>query len=182
MNPFTDIWIPKKIIAIGASITGALPFDYYRDNVVNAGISSETSDNMVARTDALLAANPTAVALLMIDNGTNDLMLLNSFNVGSVLSMSFKAIAAGMLPLICQIPPISHASYPTDNDDVRVWNANLVSAAASNNLFPPIDLFTPLCLPSGAINHKYFIDGCHPNKDGRDVIIATIRAALNVLL
>lgn len=139
----------------------------------NDGISGNTTGDMLARFDAVLAQKPEIVVIL---GGVNDIRLLADPTIDNITAMADKAAASGARVVIATIPPshiwtISGAlvTEATNDAAITLWNSQLRSLAASYG-YTIVDYYTALLGPDGQQNPALFFDEVHPNAAGFNAI------------
>lgn len=178
----SDTPAPPPTVFIGDSITTAWPLSDYLQNTIDAGVSGQTSAQMLARfqTD-VLARNPSVVVILA---GTNDVLHTQNPTVANIQQMADLAAHAGARVVIGEIPPISNwaesdviADPATGNAAVEAFNAELVMMANASG-YHVADYYDELILPDGLQNTALFLDGLHPDKAGYDAMWPELKKAL----
>lgn len=174
---------PPAAVFMGDSITERWPLSDYVKDVVDAGISGQTSDQMLARfqTD-VIATNAATVVILA---GTNDVLKLQNPTVDNVQKMADMASRAGIHVIIGQLPPNSdwttdsiYASDPTAGDAaIEAFNADLVMMANAGG-YTVVDYYDAMLLANGTQNTSLFVDGTHPDKAGYDAMWSVLKGAL----
>ena len=146
---------------------------YYQ--VVNAGISGDTTAGGLARVEALLHRQP--VALLVVCLGANDALRGGSLeamkvNLSQILD---RATDAGVETLLIgmRLPPNFGPEY------LQAFHDAYVDLARSHKV-----PFVPFLLDGIAVEPDYFLDdGIHPNREGHrriaDTLYPTVRALLS---
>lgn len=179
-----------KIVAFGDSLTAGFgltekesyPFllqqklaaDGYEYEVVNAGVSGETSLGGLERVDWVLEQEN--VKILVLELGAND--LLRHLPVAKMKENLSKIIersqAKKITVLLCGMlaPPDAGAQY--QRDFVNVF-PDLASEYKTE--------FLPFILEGVALDRKLNqADGIHPNADGEKIMTETVYKALKPLL
>jgi len=126
---------------------------------VNLGIHGQTTAQMLQRFPAdVLQKNPHTVVIL---GGTNDTLLGvdPEVTIANLSSMADLASAHGVVPVLCEIPPI-YARHNSLAPKVTALNQRIVTLAAHKNL-TLVDYYD-------AINGHpdYFSDGIHLKQRG----------------
>ena len=153
VTPFSRS-INRTTVFMGDSITAYWSLPYH-----NAGISSQTTDQMLDRfaSDVLGHYYKRAVIL----GGTNDTRL-DSFVASDVIEnlskMTAIAESAGIEVILCTVPP--NFSDARSEERVVDLNQQIVALTAAKGLLL-VDYFSVL-----AGCPDYFIDGIHPNEFG----------------
>lgn len=188
-TPKTDQNRPK-IIAFGDSLTAGfgltekesypnllqqmLQQDGYDYEVINAGVSGDTSLGGLERVDWVLAAPN--VRILILELGANDLLRGGSpakmrENLDTIIR---KAKAKNVRVLLCGMiaPPTMGSDYQ------REFNAVFPDLAAKYKL-----TYLPFLLENVALNKDLNqADGIHPNAEGEKIMTANVYAALKPML
>lgn len=161
-----------KIIAFGDSLTvgylspfEATPYAEFLQPLLDpqteiyiAGISGETTDDMLRRFDRQVIKNsPDCVIIL---GGTNDLGWGVSIDqiIANLIRMYGTARKAGIIPVACAIPSLLGADefIPPRRELNR-----RIQAAAKESEIPFADLFTPTADSFGRLRQVYSQDGLH---------------------
>jgi lysophospholipase L1-like esterase len=136
----------------------------YPHNVVNEGISGDTSANGVGRISTTLSNNPSAKYFLVM-YGTND----GKFANGPVSSAAYKANMqaiinaiqnAGKTPYLAKVPYSS--SSAVDDSSVQAYNAAIDELRISNG----ISVVAPGFYAWFLSHQSQLADGIHPNGTG----------------
>lgn len=169
-----------KIVFIGDSITAlwaTLPAD-----AINMGVPGETSDQMLARFDDVIAAHANIIVILA---GTNDLRHLANPTIDNISKMADKASHASMRVVIGTILPINDwsAGMPLDatagNIAVHAWNRDLKNLAAGFG-YQIADYYPGMVLPDDTQNSALFkADRLHPNDAGYAVMWGILERLLH---
>jgi lysophospholipase L1-like esterase len=145
-------------------------------NCVNAGISGNTTTQMLARLDSdVLAYNP---AIMLLMGGTNDLKQHQStkkilHRLDIILD---RAQAAGALTVLCTIPPRNHYGK-------QVLSVNkAIRKYASRGNVPLLDFYSLLGTKTGIYKRGLTRDGTHPNRVGFDLMTELAEQRLPALL
>jgi len=179
-----------KIVAFGDSLTAGfglaekesypyllqekLKADGYDYEVVNAGVSGETSLGGLERVDWVLEQEN--VQVLILELGANDLLrglpvVKMKENLGKIMK---KAQAKNIDVLLCGMlaPPTMGAQYQRD------YVSTFPDLASEYKVE-----FLPFLLEGIALNQKLNqSDGIHPNAEGAKIMTANIYTALKPLL
>ena len=179
-----------KIVAFGDSLTAGfglaekesypyllqerLKADGYDYEVVNAGVSGETSLGGLERVDWVLEQEN--VQILILELGANDLLRgLPVAKMKENLSKIIKrAKAKNIKVLLCGMlaPPTMGAQYQRD------YVSAFPDLASENDV-----KFLPFLLDGIALNQKFNQpDGIHPNAEGAKIMTTNIYTALKPLL
>ena len=142
-------------------------------NLYNAGVSGNTSAQMLARFATDVVAKAPDVALIL--SGTNDLLqgVAVATHVANVEAMVLAAKAASITPVVVSIPPNG-----TSPHSVAARNIALASMCRLRGV-QFIDIYTALVDPAtGGYASAYNADGTHPNMPGMLVAGDIIASAL----
>lgn len=143
--------------------------------VANFGRSGEQTPAGVNRFDAVLAAFPANIILIM--EGTNDVQAgisveTTRFNLQAMIT---KAKAAGVIPVLATLTPNDRAGSPTLIP--ATWNP-MIAALASSNGIKLADHYAATFPIWGSLNN----DGVHPNDNGYQVLASTWYAAIDPMI
>jgi len=149
---------------------------------VNAGISGNRTDQMLARFPAVLAQHP---AVLVILGGTNDIRQIENPTIDNIATMAEEASATGARVVIGTVPPASVSLYPTTMDQatnnlhIATFNAELKTLCATYG-YTLVDYNIALVNVDGSQNQTLFVstDLIHPNVDGYRAMWPMLRKAL----
>lgn len=152
---------------------------------VNAGVTGNTSAQLLARMDAIIAAKPEVLFVLI---GTNDVGVgvpLATYQA-NIAAIKAKADAAGLPILFGEIPPRGNDSDTTAQmvKDINRFNVWLRFWCAAEGV-PLAPLHRRLVDPAtGYMAASYWTspDETHPNAAGHDVIAQAVSTALRPLL
>lgn len=169
-DSITELW--------GAGIPGLMS-----DDVLNRGISGQTTDQMLARFDAdVINLQPKIVHILA---GTNDIAgnggPVNLDRVKSNLqTMVERAQRNGISVVLASILPVKSYFWNPSVDAVpliRNLNDWIVGFARGHQL-SYVDYFSAFDDGSGGFITKYSNDGVHPNQAGYAVMVPLARQAI----
>jgi PKD repeat protein len=154
-------------VFMGDSITNFWPMP-----INNVGIGGQHASEMLARFPADVLGH--GYGRVVILAGTNDIWLPiagSDQTVEQIESMAAIARAAGIEPILCELPPIT--SNPSYFDPLIIsFNAALAEFAMSNG-YLLVDYYTPM------VGHpEYFTDGVHPNATGYAVMEAALSSVV----
>ena len=189
-----------KLLCIGDSITEAWNLNHTEGwaylmgrqldiEVVNAGISGDTTAGMMSRAAALITTtNPDCVLIM---GGTNDLYMQVPFSV--TISNLMAVIRYGRkldIPVLLGIPPavysaddIAEASFYLStlqlSEAIKVYQEKLLE-------FARVEADGHIDFSEALSVDQYFEDGVHPNSDGHramsHVAVMTFKSQLAFLL
>jgi lysophospholipase L1-like esterase len=137
---------------------------------VNLGVEGDTTAQMLARFNDVIASGAGVVVIL---GGTNDFYyngIANS-NTDNIAAMAAMAKAAGIRVILGSMLPAHYPdTYPAGTtptlDQVRAWNDSLITLASKNG-YLYADYFDEFLLPDGTEDFSLYSDyGVHPNAAG----------------
>lgn len=183
-------WIPPISFAapvfIGDSLTASWPLSSFRSGIINAGVSGNTTAQMLSRfTTDVLSHSPDVVHIL---GGTNDVALSDATNapsISNIVSMAAAAKTAGAEVVICSLPPVSYEDKPAIENLCGIdllrgrllnFNYDLKKLAAANG-YMFCDYYSSFLLSDGTQNKSLFVDPTHLTTNGYDVMWATLEAS-----
>lgn len=132
--------------------------------VKNFGVSHETTAQILARTDQVIAAAPKKVLVLA---GTNDVIQGETEqSLEHLTGIRAKLMAAGIDPVFGLLPPNNDKPGETMafNEALRTWAERVDEEM--------LDYWTPLADPDGTYRDGMDRDGIHPSQQGAKVIAA----------
>ncbi|MGB6231332.1 MAG: GDSL-type esterase/lipase family protein [Litorimonas sp.] len=155
---------PGQTIFLGSSLIEEGPWrELFGDDVLNRGISAETTHDLLARVEAVAADRP---ARLFLYTGGNNLSRGGetpeqaAAGVAQVVSALSEALPETIIHLSTLLPrEARHA------DKVAAVNAALVRLAETRTL-PLIDAHAAFSDPDGALRADFTNDGIHLNGEG----------------
>lgn len=152
------------LVLVGDSLTQGGDWESWMpgEEIVNLGVGGDTSDDVVARLDAVVEARPALVALLI---GTNDLAWRRSVehvvrNVETILVTLRKELPEVRI-LVQSVMPRGHEFA----DQIRDINRHLWQFAPTVHA-AWLDLWPALALEDGELNPAYTDDRLHLNAEG----------------
>ncbi len=180
-----------RVVFMGDSITElwkpAHP-EFFGENLVNRGISGQTTAQMLVRfRQDVIALKPAVVHIL---GGTNDVagnagpITLEAIK-NNITSMVDLATANEIRVVLASVPPAGHFPWrPSIQEpaqhivELNVW---LRRFARERNLFY-VDYHEPLADERDAMKQTFSNDGVHPNRDGYAVMEPLARRAIDQAL
>lgn len=166
-----DTNAPSKIVFLGDSITFREDWNvlFGVTNIANAGVSGNTTDDVLTRLDSVIIAKPQKLFLMI---GINDLLRGNDvshvlINYEKILS-EIRSQSPGTEIFVQSVLPVNNdvLTYGTvDSRSIIDINSRLESMTDEKKIFF-VDLYPDFC---GADNKLYFAyapDGLHPNAHG----------------
>lgn len=152
---------------------------------VNLGIAGQTTPQMLARFNDLIASAPGVVVIL---GGINDIaqyangVITIPPDIESIKAMAVMAQAAGIRVILCSVLPTHYnsvsdpllASIPATVED---FNQQLMSLAKESG-YLYADYYDAMLSPGGAQNTALFMDAVHPNTAGYAVMWSVLAPLL----
>jgi len=175
----------NRIVLIGDSITEGWtefnPTFFQENNLINRGISGQTTPQMLIRIkqDAV-HLDP---KIIIINGGTNDIWgntgpSTSEMIIDNLCSMAEIAIKNNINVALSTILPVY--KYP-DRDDIidppktiSLINSVLIDYCKKNGL-TFLDYFSPMADEKKGLRSDYGEDGVHPNKQGYSVMEQVLR-------
>ena len=176
----------RRVVYFGDSITelwGLNDPEFFKDDVVNRGISGQTTAQMLGRFRAdVIALKPKVVHIIagtndvagntgpssvdrIIDNIATMIDLAEAHGIKVVLGSELPCVRFGFQPHLKPAPILTEL------------NVRLRKLAAEQKL-EFVDYFTPLADPDASFAKKYSDDGLHPTAAGYAVMAPLARAAV----
>lgn len=168
-----------RLLLLGDSLTagGDWAAWFPEHDIRNHGIAGDTTDNILARLDAVVAEQPDAIALLA---GTNDLAMRQSVeHVVRNLEYALVAIRRdlpGVRMLVQSIMPRAREFA----DQIQDANRHLRQFAPTVNA-QYLDLWPALALEDGELNPEFSEDRLHLNERGYQAWLSELRPAIDRL-
>lgn len=145
----------------------------------NAGVTGNNTTQMLARVSDVIALGPKVVTVL---GGTNDLTQGVSFATwnANIQAIVAQLRAAGIMPVLCTIPPRGNTTYLANNIK---WNNWLRNYARVNGL-PLLDFFAALVDPATGTFASGFDSGdaLHPSPAGHMAMAGVANTQLAPML
>ena len=177
-----------RIVLVGDSITeGWTEFNpefFQQNNMINRGISGQTTPQMLIRfkQDAV-HLNP---KIIIINGGTNDIWgntgpSTPEMIIDNLCSMAEIAAKNDINVALSTILPVY--KYPERDDiidppkTISLINSVLLDYCKKNGL-TFLDYYTPMVDEKKGLNSDYGTDGVHPNKAGYHVMENVVREAI----
>ena len=174
----------KNILFLGDSITAREDWNvlFGVSNITNAGISGNTTDDVIARLNSALASQPEKIFLMI---GVNDLLRGKEVsyvlaNYGIILD-AIKSHDPGAKVYVQSVLPVNNdlmQSESVDSQKIIALNGQLKSLAQKDGYFF-IDLYPHFCGADNKMYKKYAPDGLHPDAPGYAIWKNLIRQYLN---
>ena len=166
-----DVNTENKIVFLGDSITAREDWNvlFGVSNIVNAGISGNTTDDVLTRLDAAISSKPKKIFLMI---GINDLLRGKDVpyvlaNYGIILN-KIKAESPDTTIYVQSVLPINNGistQGTVDSQKIITLNTQLKGLADRGGEFF-IDLYPYFCGADNKLYTKYSKDGVHPNAYG----------------
>ncbi|MBX3091945.1 MAG: hypothetical protein KF801_05480 [Cryobacterium sp.] len=169
----------SRIAFVGDSITASGHWaDWFpRHATINLGTSGDRTDDVLARLDDIISAQPDEISLLI---GTNDLgahaSVEHTVRNIQLLLVSLRRELPGVRLLLQSIMPRGREF----SDDVQEANIHLRQFAATVHA-QYLDLWPALADENGAIRSEFSEDALHLNDDGYRAWLEELRPALEEL-
>jgi lysophospholipase L1-like esterase len=169
------------VVLIGDSIfdrwdsdgTGHPEF-FSEHNIMNSGVSGQTTDQMLERFDgSVLYYKPRKVVL---EGGTNDLTRVQTWDssfsvIANISEMATRAGKAGAAVLISSILPCNaSATGELTPQELIISTNEKLKALAQTEGYTYIDFYSSLANEDGTFKDGYHSDGVHPNAEGYTVM------------
>ena len=165
---------------MGDSITRRWDLTQYDvQPTLNFGVDADTTVQMLARLNGVLAADP---GVLVILGGVNDLQDFGpaGANIDSIKSMAAQAKAARIRVILCSVMPTTDFEFATLHftlADVRAFNDQLIELAQQNG-YLYADYYDEFLNPDGSVNNSLYLDGLHPSAAGYAVMWGVLEPLL----
>ena len=166
----------EVVVFIGDGLSAAARWEerFPEFDVHNLGVNGDTTDEVVARLDVVIATAPDAVVLQV---GTNDVGWHRSDeyivrNIETILCDLRKSLP-GVQVLVQSVPPREQAFAPV----IRSVNRHLRQFAPTVKA-RYLDLWSVLADSEGRLSHEWSTDGLRLTEAGYDVWLAALRPAL----
>lgn len=161
----------SRIVFLGDSITAFEDWNvlFGVSDIFNAGVSGNTTDDILARLDQVVSSKPQKLFLMA---GIND--LLNGQDVAHVLANHellinrIRTESPDTIIYVQSLLPINNdilESETVDSWEIFAVNDNL-KALADNQAVFFIDLYPHFCGADNRLYRSYTWDGLHPNSHG----------------
>ncbi|MFZ7101883.1 MAG: GDSL-type esterase/lipase family protein [Peptococcaceae bacterium] len=166
------------LITLGDSITAGWPYEQefswvnsLQENLINKcimnkGVSGDTFGDMLLRFEKDVLSYEPEYCFVM--GGANEAY---QHIPQTVLRENFLKLIAELRKISCNI--IVGIPSPVEDDlmekylqDIRKW---LTGYCHTNNI-PTLDFYTLMLDADNRIDHTFFVDGCHPNKKGYELM------------
>ena len=181
-----------RIVLIGDSITeGWSNFDpdfFTRNNLINRGISGQTSPQMLIRfkQDAIHLEPK----LIVVNAGTNDIAANTGPSspemiIDNITSMAEIAMKNSINVALSTILPVEKYEWNKNVDDaperISKVNLELKDYCETNNLIF-INYFSAMVNDRKGLRSAYGNDGVHPTKEGYDVMAFVLKNTISGLI
>ena len=179
-----EVTTTPRVVFMGDSITdfwvNADPDFFTSNNFLGRGISGQTTAHMLVRFRRdVIDHHPEYVVILA---GTNDVAknlgdIAPENSLGNIISMCEIARANNIKPIICSILPCNFFYWRPEvkgqEKDIIALNVLLKEYAESADI-PYVDYHSVMKDEKDGLPKKYADDGCHPNKEGYEVMKKTV--------
>ena len=166
----------KRVVFIGDGLSAAARWQerFAEFEVHNLGVNGDTTDEVIARLDAVVDADPDAVVLQV---GTNDVGWHRSDeyivrNIETILCTLRKQLP-GVRLLVQSVPPREEDFTPL----IESVNRHLRQFAPTVKA-RYLDLWPVLADSEGRLSSQWSTDGLHLTEPGYDVWLTELRPAL----
>ncbi|MDR1043854.1 MAG: GDSL-type esterase/lipase family protein [Candidatus Adiutrix sp.] len=169
-----------RALMLGDSLTagGDWPALLPGVEIINQGLSGQTSGQILTRLDSVAEARPDLIFLLA---GVNDFYVARGEERIVANHLAIWRELARKLPQarlqVISLTPVSERKYPGLNRRIRAVNRQLEGEARKMGL-SFIDLYSPLADEEGALRPEYTYDGLHFSAEGYRVWAVTINPYL----
>ena len=175
-----QVTVKPKVVFMGDSITEGWakedPAFFTDHNFLGRGISGQTTSHMLVRFRRdVIDFHPKYVVILAgtndIAKNLGDISLENS--LGNIISMCEIAKANKIKPIICSVLPCDRFYWRPEvtgqAEEIVKFNALLKEYAESAKI-PYVDYHSAMKNENNGLPKEYAADGCHPTKEGYDVM------------
>lgn len=183
-----EVTTTPRVVFMGDSITDfwvdADPDFFTANNFLGRGISGQTTSHMLVRFRRdVIDHHPKYVVILAgtndIAKNLGDISLENA--LGNIISMCELARANKIKPLICSVLPCDYFFWRPEvkgqEEEIVRFNEMLKDYAKSAKI-PYVDYHSVMKNDKNGLPKKYAEDGCHPTKEGYEVMKRIILEAL----
>ena len=175
-----EVSVRPKAVFMGDSITDFWVEndpDFFTDNnFIGRGISGQASAHMLVRFRRdVIDHHPKYVVILA---GTNDVaknlgVISHENTLGNIISMCELARANKIKPIICSVLPCNYFFWRPEEKgqekEIIKLNALLKEYARSAKI-PYVDYHSAMKDENDGLPKKYADDGCHPNRNGYELM------------
>ena len=183
-----EVTTAPRVVFMGDSITDfwvdADPDFFTANNFIGRGISGQTTSHMLVRFRRdVIDHHPKYVVILAgtndIAKNLGDISLENA--LGNIISMCELARANKIKPLICSVLPCDYFFWRPEvkgqEEEIVRFNDMLKDYAKSAKI-PYVDYHSAMKNEKNGLPKEYAEDGCHPTKEGYEVMKRIILKAL----
>lgn len=166
----------NKIVFYGDSITAGFKKISVHDDLVNLGLSGNTTIDLIGRFREVVREKPTKIFLMI---GINDLLIKEGY-WGEYISIDYKVMFNSLISLfkhniehdniylLCILPVTTKGLDNRDiNNKIDKLNAFIKEIALTNN-YKYIDLSSSYKNEIGFMESNYSTDGIHLSEEGYD--------------
>lgn len=161
---------------------------FFTDNsFLNAGISGQTTGQMLARFDAdIIQFAPRAVVICA---GTNDIAqnqgyISNEDIMKNIAQMCEKASKTGIKVILCSLLPANRYNWRPSVEPaelIKDLNSRIRTYAGEHG-YTFVDLWTPFADAEDGLPAKYSSDGVHPNQSCYTIMEEIILPVINTVI
>ena len=174
----------SEIIFLGDSITARKDWNklFESNNILNAGISGNTTEDVLLRLDSILNLKPKKIFIMI---GINDLSkgrdisyILNNYKI---IANKIKTDSPDTILYIESVLPIDNELSPIGKiDSQKIIDLNVSLKSLADEIGATfIDLYPNFANKDKAMNTKYASDGVHPNAAGYALLKTLLLPYLN---
>ena len=174
----------SEIIFLGDSITARKDWNklFKSDNILNAGISGNTTDDILLRLDPLLDLKPKKIFIMI---GINDLSkgrdisyVLNNYKI---ITNKIKTDSPDTILFIESVLPINKELSPIGKiDSQKIIDLNTSLRSLADEIGATfINLYPNFVSKDNEMDTKYASDGVHPNANGYALLKTLLLPYLN---
>ena len=175
-----QVTVKPKVVFMGDSITEGWakedPAFFTDHNFIGRGISGQTTSHMLVRFRRdVIDLDPKYVVILA---GTNDIARNNGDislenALGNIISMCELARANKIKPIICSVLPCNYFFWRPEEkgQEKEIIKLNvLLKEYARSAQVPYVDYHSAMKDENDGLPKKYADDGCHPNRNGYELM------------
>ena len=161
----------NKLVFLGDSLTeqGEWSELFNKPDILNRGISGDTTDGLLRRIDQVIASKPSTIFLMI---GIND--ILNEKKPASIIAENYtkilnkiKSLDPKITVIVQSILPINANLFPRRVDTTVIVSLNSqLQELAQEFFFPYLDLYSKFSNEQDQLDSKYTLDGVHLTGQG----------------
>ncbi|KXU34763.1 hypothetical protein AXK12_06975 [Cephaloticoccus capnophilus] len=179
------------VVFMGDSVTEGWALehpDFFKENgYLCRGISGQTTSQMLVRFRAdVIALKPRAVVILAgindIAQNTGYIAVENTF--GNIVSMSEIALANGVRPILCAVPPAQSIPWNPKIEapaELVIRLNGMLREYAETQGLPYVDYASALQDEHGGVSKSYAPDEIHPASEGYRVMETVVQPVIEKL-